>query len=128
VARRITERDATSLHAYAEELAGLLTALPVKESRTRWHLGLVARVAHTREQRLRAGRILLFLAEDESNAVRCSAVEGPGLLALTEASLREEADELIERTLREGTPAMKCRAREAKQRMEKPLRKPWQIP
>jgi hypothetical protein len=112
VARRITERDGRLLESYADELAGLLETLPVSESRTRWHLGLVVpRVAHTRMQRLRAARTMSLLAEDESNVVRCSAVEGLGLLALQEASLRDEAEEMIEKYLREGTLAMKSRAR-----------------
>ena len=112
VARRITERDGRLLEPYADELAGLLESLPVEESRTRWHLGLVVpRVAHTRAQRLRAARTMSLLAGDESNGVRCSAMEGLGLLALQEASLRDEAEEMIERFLREGTKAMKCRAR-----------------
>jgi hypothetical protein len=52
-----------------------------------------------------------LLAQDESNVVRCSAVEGLGLLAMQEASLRDDAEEMIERFLREGTKAMKSRAR-----------------
>lgn len=124
VARRITERDAGPMERYADELAGLLAELPSEESRTRWHLGLVvARVAHTREQRLRAGRLMELLMEDESNVARCSAVEGIGLLAMGEGSLREVAEEMIAKALQEGTPAMKCRAREAKRRMEKADRK-----
>jgi hypothetical protein len=112
VARRITERDGRLLETYADELAGLLETLPLEESRTRWHLGLVVpRVAHTRMQRLRAARTMSLLAGEESNVVRCSAVEGLGLLALQEASLRDEAEEMVERFLREGTKAMKCRAR-----------------
>jgi hypothetical protein len=113
VARRITERDGRLLERYADELAGLLETLPVEESRTRWHLGLVVpRVAHTQAQRLRAARTMSLLAGDESNVVRCSAVEGLGLLALREASLRDEAEELVERYLREGTTkAMKSQAR-----------------
>jgi hypothetical protein len=112
VARRITERDGRLLETYADELAGLLETLPLEESRTRWHLGLVVpRVAHTRMQRLRAARTMSLLAGEESNVVRCSAVEGVGLLALQEASLRDEAEEMVERFLREGTKAMKCRAR-----------------
>jgi len=113
VARRITEKDGRSLERYADELAGLLETLPVEESRTRWHLGLVVpRVARTRAQRLRAARTMWLLTEDESNVVRCSAVEGMGLLALEEASLRDEAEEMAERYLREGTTkAMKSRAR-----------------
>jgi hypothetical protein len=112
VARRVTERDGRLLERYADELAGLLETLPVEESRTRWHLGMVVpRVAHTRMQRLRAARTMSLLAEDESNVVRCSAMEGLGLLALQEASLRDEAEEMVEQFLREGTTAMKCRAR-----------------
>ena len=120
VARRVTERDGRLLEPYADELAGLLETLPVEESRTRWHLGMVVpRVAHTRMQRLRAARTMSLLAGDESNVVRCSAVEGLGLLALQEACWRDEAEEMIERFLREGTKAMKCRARHAKRKLEK---------
>ena len=112
VARRITERDGRLLEPYADELAGLLEALPVEESRTRWHLGLVVpRVARTRAQRLRIARTMWLLTEDESNVVRCSAVEGMGLLALEETSLKDEAEEMVARYLREGTVAMKNRAR-----------------
>jgi hypothetical protein len=112
VARRITDRDGGLLGSYADELAGLLETLPVEESRTRWHLGLVVpRVAHTRMQRFRAARTMLLMAGDESNVVKCSAMEGMGMLALQEASLRGEAEEMVERFLREGTKAMKCRAR-----------------
>jgi hypothetical protein len=123
VARRITEADAAPLGFYADELAGLLAETPVEESRTRWHLGLVvARVAHTREQRLRAARLMELLMEEESNVARCSAVEGIGLLASEEPSLRDVAADMIARALREGTVAMKCRARHAKRRLEKSLR------
>ena len=112
VARRITEADGSLLERYADELAGLLETLPMEESRTRWHLGLVVpRVASTCAQRLRAARTLSLLAEDESNVVRCSAVEGMGLLSLQETSLRDEAEEMVERYLRDGTVAMKSRAR-----------------
>jgi hypothetical protein len=57
---------------------------------------------------------MALLAEDESNVVRCSAVEGLGLLAMQEAALRDEAEEMVERFLREGTKAMKSRARAVK--------------
>ena len=124
VARRITERDGRLLEPYADELAGLLETLPVGESRTRWHLGLVVpRVAHTRAQRLRAARTMSLLAGDESNVGRCSAVEGLGLLAVREASLRDEAEEMIERFLREGTTAMKNRARTVQKMWAKADRK-----
>jgi len=111
--RRITERNPGPLERYADELAGLLESLPPQESRMRWHLGLVVpRVAHTRIERLRAARVMCLLAEDESNVVRCSAVEGLGTLALEEPSLRDGAEAMVERYLRDGTTkAMKSRAR-----------------
>jgi hypothetical protein len=125
-ARRITERDAGPLERYADELAGLLESLPVEESRTRWHLGLVVpRVANTRERRVRAARVMLLLAEDESNVVRCSAVEGLGTLALEEPSLRDEAEGMVERYLREGTTkAMKSRARAVRKMLRKKFGEP----
>ena len=77
VVRRITDRDPAPLQRYADELAGLLESLPPEESQTRWHLALaVSRVAHTQAQRLRAARIMSLLVEDESNALRCAAMEG----------------------------------------------------
>jgi len=120
VARRITERDPAPLQPFADELAGLLAEVPVEESRTRWHLGLVvARVAHTRDQRLRAARLMELLIGEESNVVRCSSVEGIGLLAAEEPSLRGVAEEMIEQVLRDGTCAMKARARHARRRLDR---------
>ena len=120
VARRMTDSDSKVLWPYAEELAGLLAGLSPGESRTRGHLGLVvARVAHTRDQRLRAARLMELLIADESNVVHCSGVEGIGLLACDESSLREVAAEKIDAALRSGTPAMKARARLAGRRLEK---------
>jgi hypothetical protein len=120
VARRITDGGPEPLERYADELAGLLAEISAEESRTRWHLGLVvARVAHTREQRLRAARLMQLLIEEESNVARCSAVEGIALLASVEVSLRPVAEEIIARALRDGTCAMKVRARHAKRRLEK---------
>jgi hypothetical protein len=123
VARRITEHASEPLHRYADELTGLLAEISVGESRTRWHLGLVvARVAHTREQRLRAARLMQLLIEEESNAARCSAVEGIGLLATGEPVLWSVAEEMIERALVSGTCAMKARARHARRRLERARR------
>jgi hypothetical protein len=56
---------------------------------------------------------MLTLTEDESNVARCSAVEGLSLLAAAEPSLRDTAEDVIERYLQSGTLAMKSRARQA---------------
>ena len=115
VARRLTERNAAPLWPHADELAGLLAGLDPVESRTRWHLGLVvARAAHTQEQRMRAARLMQLLAGDGSNVARCSAIEGLAVLASVESSLREVAAEAVERALRSGSKAEICRAREAR--------------
>ena len=120
VARRISDRAPALLWPYADELAGLLAQLPVEESRTRWHLGLVvSRIAHTQPQRMRAARAMLLLAEDPSNVGCCSAVEGLGTLALAEPSLRDDAETMVERFLRDGTLAMKCRARNVRKMLAK---------
>ena len=120
VARRITDEDPAPLQRYADELAGLLESLPIEESQTRWHLALaVSRTAHTQAQRLRAARMMSLMTEDESNAVRCAAMEGIATLALNEPSLRDEAEALVEQFLWNGTPAMKARARHMQKRLSR---------
>ena len=63
-----------------------------------------------------------LLIKEESNVARCSAVEGIGLLASEEPSLCGVAADMIARALREGTLAMKNRARHATKRLEKAWR------
>ena len=69
---------------------------------------------------MRAARVMSVLAEDESNVVRCSAVEGLGTIALKELSLRDEAEAMVEQYLWEGTTkAMKSRARGVRKMLAK---------
>jgi hypothetical protein len=56
------------------------------------------------------------LCYDPSNVVRGTAVEGLGLLAWREPSLRPQIQPLIEEALVSGTIAMQCRARDAMER------------
>jgi HEAT repeat protein len=117
-ARRIAEKQPELLSPYAERLLGLFSEFGPKEAgdnwRTRAHLGLVvARIARTRAPRLRAAGLLMPLYYDPSNVVRCTAVEGLGLLAHREPSLRPQVQPLIEEALATGTLAMQCRARDA---------------
>ena len=117
-ARRIAERRPELLAPHTERLLGLFSEIGPKEAgdnwRTRAHLGLVvARIARTRAQRLRAAGLLMPLYYDPSNVVRCTAVEGLGLLAHREPGLRSRVLPLIEEALATGTLAMQCRARDA---------------
>jgi hypothetical protein len=124
VARRITERDSESLAPHAAELASILAEIPIPECRTRWHLGLVvARTARTPHQIRLAAEVLWQLAEDKSNVVRCSAVEGLGLLAHRDRSLCSSVEPFLHRALLTGTPAMRVRARDALRRLQSTGRK-----
>jgi hypothetical protein len=125
VARRMTERNTEYLAPHAAELASILAETPMSESRTRWHLGLVvARTARTPQQIRLAAEVLWQLAEDKSNVVRCSAVEGLGLLAHRDRSLCSSVEPFLHRALLAGTPAMRVRARDALRRLQSTGRKP----
>jgi hypothetical protein len=105
VARRITEKDIEFLAPHAAALASILAETPIRESRARWHLGIVvARSARTPQQSRLAAEILWQLSEDKSNVVRCSAVEGLGLLARRDRSLRSTVEPYLHQTLVTGTP------------------------
>jgi HEAT repeat protein len=117
-ARRITEKRPDLLTPHTDRLIGLFSEIGPKEAhenwRTRAHLGLVvARVAQSRAHRLRTAGLLMPLYYDLSNVVRCTAVEGLGLLAHREPSLRPQVQPLLEEVLSTGTLAMQCRARDA---------------
>jgi len=117
-ARRITEKQPTLLAPHAGRLLDLFSEIAPRDAgenwRTRAHLGLVvARSAHTRPHRIRAAGLLMPLYYDPSNVVRCTAIEGLGLLASREAALRPQIQPLIEGALATGTLAMRCRARDA---------------
>jgi HEAT repeat protein len=110
--RRITEKRPEPLTPYTERLLGLFSESAGDNWRTRAHLGLVvARIAQSRAHRLRAAGLLIPLYYDPSNVVRCTAIEGLGLLAQREPSLRPQVEPLIEEALATGTLAMQCRAR-----------------
>jgi hypothetical protein len=80
----------------------------------RWHLGLVvARSARTSSDIRLAAEVLWQLAEDKSNVVRSSAVEGLGLLARRDPALRNSIEPFLHQALISGTPAMRVRARNA---------------
>lgn len=113
-ARRVTERSPVLLSPYAERLLGLFSESGSDNWRTRAHLGLVvARIAGTSAQRRRAAGLLLPLYYDSSNVVRCTAIEGWGILGAREPALRTQFRPLLEEALSTGTLAMQNRARYA---------------
>jgi hypothetical protein len=113
-ARRITEKWPDLLTPHTERILGLFSESAGDNWRTRAHLGLVvARIAQSRSHRRRAAGLLMPLYYDPSNVVRCTAVEGLGLLAFREPSLRAQIQPLLDEALATGTLAMQCRARDA---------------
>ena len=113
-ARRVTERQPELFAPHAEALLGLFSESAGDNWRTRAHLGLVvARVAQSHAQRIRAAGLLMPLYYDPSNVVRATAIEGLGILVRQEPSLRRQFEALAEEALATGTPAMQDRAKHA---------------
>jgi hypothetical protein len=110
-ARRITERQPELLASHANKLINAFAASEEDNWRTRAHLGMVAaRVANTRAARQRVAGLLMPLYYDPSNVVRCTAIEGLGILARYEPGLRRQFEAIAEESLATGTLAMKNRA------------------
>lgn len=119
VAHWMTEEEPEIFSLYADEIIGLLASLSLEENWSRYHLGLVAaRSALTQAQHLRAAEMMRRLADDEQNVIRVTALEGFVHLAIREQSLQEEARTLLENARRNGTPAMKARARRMLKRLQ----------
>ena len=111
---RVTEKNRELLAPHAERLLGLFSESSTDNWRTRAHLGLVvARIAKTASQRQRVAGLLLPLYYDSSNVVRCTAIEGWGILSACEPALRAQFRPLLEEALSTGTLAMQNRARYA---------------
>ena len=116
-ARRIAEKRPELLAPHTERLLGLFSESAPKEWRQLENAcppGIDRRphrpVACTPATRRRPAHASLLRP---INVVRCTAVEGLGLLAHREPSLRAEVEPLLEEALATGTLAMQCRARYA---------------
>jgi hypothetical protein len=98
------------LNPYKRELLGLLAE--AEQIELRWHLALmVPRLSLTRAERQRAAASLEHYLADRSSIVKTFALQGLTELARTEPTLRGQAKQVLEESLRLGTAAMKARAR-----------------
>jgi hypothetical protein len=112
VARLVSAREPGILRAYASVLIDLLAELPLDEWQARGYVTLAAALnASTRAERMSLAVYVRALVEDPRNALRAIALEALAILAAAEPELREEALPLLERSRREGTCAMRCRAK-----------------
>jgi hypothetical protein len=112
LARLVSARDPGILGKYADVLIDLVSDTPFVQWQARGHITLAAALnARTRAQRLRLATLVRALAVDERNALRAIALEALAILAAAEPELRDEATVVLEHARREGTTAMRSRAR-----------------
>jgi hypothetical protein len=112
LARRVSEREPGMLKKYADLLIDLAFETQLEEWQARGHTLLAAAYnTSSRAQRLRLAPLARAMMEDERNAIRAIALEAFSRLAAAEPALREEAVVVLEQARREGTPAMRARAR-----------------
>lgn len=112
LARRVSAHEPGILHKYADLLIKLAGELPAEQWQARGYVAMAAALnASTRAQRMRLAVLVRALAADERNALRTIALEALATLAVAEPELREEAMLLLERSRRNGTTAMRMRAR-----------------
>jgi len=112
LARRVSESEPGILSGYSDVLIDLALEIRLDEWPARGHVLLAAASNTTsRTQRLRLAPLARAMIEDDRNALRAIALEAFAVLAAAEPELREEGVVLLENARREGTAAMRARAR-----------------
>ncbi len=112
LARLVSAREPGILRKYADVLIDLVAELPLERWQARGYVTLAASLnAWTHAQRMQLAILVRALAEDERNALRAIALEAFATLAVAEPELRDEAMVLLESARRNGTCAMRSRAR-----------------
>lgn len=93
----------TELLALADETA---------QAELRWHLAqIIPRLCLGRQERVRATTALASFLGDRSSIVRTFAIQALAELSRGTPELEADLIDLLERTCRTGTPAMKARSR-----------------
>ncbi|MGA2650535.1 MAG: hypothetical protein ABSF28_08425 [Terracidiphilus sp.] len=112
LARLVSAREPGILGQYGDVLIDLAAEFPVEQWQARGYVTLAAALnASNHAQRMRLAVLVRALAEDERNALRAIALEAFAILAAAEPKLREEAVAVLELARRDGTAAMRMRAR-----------------
>jgi hypothetical protein len=109
-AEKVSVEQPELLKTFKAELLGL--ADEAVQAELRWHLALMLpRLNLTRNERMRAMNTLQRYLDDRSSIVRTCALQGMAGLAQDNQETGTEVLGLLERAVRNGTPAMKARAR-----------------
>ncbi|MGP0017476.1 MAG: hypothetical protein ACLPHP_02810 [Candidatus Sulfotelmatobacter sp.] len=107
---KVTRAQHDLLRLYKKELLGLMAES--KEQELRWHLAvIVPRLILNAKERQAAISSLNSYLQDRSSIVKTCALQGLADLAQDEPSLRSKVLEILREATRNGTPAMKARAR-----------------
>jgi hypothetical protein len=107
---KATVREASAIAPFRTELVGLLCQTEQKEMR--WHLAqMVPRLPLDARYRRIAVAALERYLEDSSSIVRTCAMEALARLASRDSTLQARVHELLRAAERNGTPAMRARAR-----------------
>ncbi|HZU30607.1 MAG TPA: hypothetical protein VFB79_05795 [Candidatus Angelobacter sp.] len=117
-AEKATRKNHALLAPYKKEILGLLREATEKE--LRWHLAaMVPRLRLNARERREAMTFLNKYLEDKSSIVKTFALQGLTDLAENEPAIQAEVMEILEQSLRSGTPAMKARSRKLLKRLQK---------
>lgn len=112
LARRVSAREPGILRKYAGVFIDLVAELPQDQWQARGYVTLAAALnASTHVQRMRLAFLVRSMIDDQRIAVRAIALEAFAVLAVAEPELHDEAMLLLERYRRNGSCAMRSRAR-----------------
>lgn len=115
---KVTRKNRELLWPYKKEVLALMAE--ASEQGLRWHLAvIVPRLLLNPRERKLATSLLSSYLEDRSSIVRTFALQGLADLAQEDAALRPAVIEILRKSSRSGTPAMKARSRKLLPRLER---------
>jgi hypothetical protein len=118
-AEKVTRKNRELLRPYKKELLGLMTE--ATEQELRWHLAvMVPRLPLSAKERQLAAASLNHYLEDRSSIVKTFALQGLADLAQVDPSIRPGVIDILRKSARNGTPAMKARSRKLLFHLERP--------
>ena len=107
---KASAHDPGLIQAFRGELVALL--FQTRQQELRWHLArMLPRLALTESERRRAFAALKQYLEDRSSIVKTCALDALSRIAAGRSGLEREVLDLLQDAERNGTPAMRARAR-----------------
>jgi hypothetical protein len=117
-AEKLTRKQAQALQPFKRELLGL--AEETRQRELRWHLAaMIPRLRLRPPEQSRFIRVLTQYLGGKSSIVKTFALQALFDLSESDAALRPQIEELLQKTVHEGTPAMRARSRKLLKQIEK---------